>query len=53
MKYSFLKGLKKSVISLAIVGLPLIVEVLPTEFGNLTLSGLLLLLVNYLKVRTQ
>ena len=48
--YSFWKGLKKALFSILIVGLPLLVEILPTEWANLTLSGALLLIVNYIKV---
>ena len=48
-KYSFWKGLKKVVISLVIVGVPLVIQALPSEWANLTLSGALLLLLNWLK----
>lgn len=48
--YSFWLGLRKSLINLAIVGLPLVVSVLPEVWQNLTLSGAVLLLVNYIKV---
>lgn len=50
MKYNFWKGLEKALISLIIVGIPLVIQLLPSEWANLTLSGLLLLIVNYLKV---
>lgn len=36
--------------NVAIVGIPLLVQVLPEAWANLTLSGLALLLVNYIKV---
>lgn len=49
--YSFFKGLQKAIISIVIVGAPLVVQIMPTEWANLTLSGLILLLVNYLKVQ--
>ena len=49
-KYSFLIGLRKMAINLTIVALPLLVGLLPTDLANLTLSGALLLLVNWLKV---
>lgn len=52
-KYSFLKGLKKALLSLLIVGLPMLIQLLPTDIGNLTVSGILLLIVNYLKVKLQ
>ena len=51
MEYSFWKGLKKSVVSVILVGLPLVVTLLPQEWMNLTLGGLAVLLLNYLKVR--
>lgn len=49
--YSFFKGLQKAVISIIIVGGPLAATLLPTEWANLTLSGAILLLVNFLKVK--
>lgn len=51
MQYSFTKGLSKTLINVAIIGIPLVIGVLPTEWANLTLSGALLLLVNFLKVK--
>lgn len=50
IKYSFWIGFKKAIIPVLIVGLPLISQLLPTEIGNLTVSGILLMLINYLKV---
>ena len=50
-KYSFWKGLKKAVVSVILVGLPLVVTALPQEWMNLTLGGVLVLLVNFLKVK--
>jgi len=47
--YNFWKGLKKVIISLVIVGVPLVIQVLPNEYANLTLSGALLLILNWLK----
>lgn len=49
-KYSFKKGLLKAFFSIIIVGVPILIQVLPQEWMNLTLSGVLLMLVNYLKV---
>jgi hypothetical protein len=49
MKYSFKKGIIKAVISVVLVGVPLLLQVLPTEALNLTLGGLLVLLQNYVK----
>ena len=49
--YSLWKGLRKTAVQLILVGLPLVMQVLPAEWMNLTLGGTLVLLVNYLKVR--
>lgn len=49
--YSFQKGLKKAVVNMVLIGLPILVQVLPAEWANLTLGGALVLIVNYLKVR--
>jgi len=51
MKYSFTKGLKKTAVSLIIVALPLLAQALPSDWANVTLSGVILLLVNFLKVQ--
>lgn len=48
--YSVWKGLKKALFAIIVVAVPLIVQVLPTDIANLTISGALLMLVNYLKV---
>lgn len=50
-KYSFWKGFKKAVLNVILVGAPLVVSVLPAEWMNLTIGGVLVLLVNFLKVR--
>lgn len=50
MNYSFLKGLLKAVTNALIFIVPLAVTVLPQEWMNVTLSGALYMLVNYLKV---
>ena len=49
MKYSVLKGLKKAIISVILIGVPLLLQVLPEQWLNLTLGGLLVLLANYVK----
>ena len=49
MKYSITKGLKKSIITVLLVGIPMILQILPQEWQNLTLGGLLVLLHNYIK----
>jgi len=51
MKYNFWKGVKKTLISLVIIGLPLIVGALPADWQNLTLSGAVILVLNYIKVK--
>ena len=51
MKYSFWKGFKKSAINLILVGAPLVFTLLPQEWMNLTLGGVLLMGLNFLKVK--
>lgn len=56
MKYNFGKGLWKSVVSAVIFGFPLFVtglESMPqtSQYLDLTLGGVLALVVNYLKVK--
>lgn len=53
MKYSFLKGLSKSATQAAIFAIPLLLMSLPNEWTELTIGGLLTLVVNYLKVKYQ
>lgn len=48
-KYSVLIGLEKTTFRLLVVMAPLIIEVLPEDWMNITVSGLILLLINYLK----
>ena len=50
-EYSFSKGLIKSVVAVLLVGLPVVVGVLPSEWANLTIGGLLVLVVNFLKTK--
>ena len=50
-KYSFWKGVKKSVVSVILVGAPLVFTLLPAEWMNLTLGGVAVILLNYLKVK--
>jgi len=49
-KYSFWIGLKKVLLNLIIVGVPLVLQILPSDILNLTVSGILLLILNYIKV---
>lgn len=51
MKYSLFIGIKKSLLAIVLVGLPIVIQILPTDIMNLTLGGLLTLLFNYLKVK--
>ena len=51
MKYSFIKGLIKSVVSVLLVGAPVVLGLLPAEWMNLTVGGALVLLVNFLKIK--
>lgn len=51
MQYSFWIGVKKAIINIVIVGAPLAVTLLPEMWQNITLSGVVLLIVNFLKVR--
>ena len=50
-KYSFLKGVKKSLVAVVLVGLPVLVSVLPAQWMDYTIGGVLVLIVNFLKVR--
>lgn len=50
-EYSFWKGFKKAVVSVILIGAPLVVSVLPADWANLTIGGALVLMVNYIKVK--
>ncbi len=50
MKYKFSKGLKKGVVSFIIFALPLALANY-SDVANLTIGGLGVIIVNYLKVR--
>ena len=50
-KYSFLKGLEKAAINTALVSLPIIVQLLPEAWMNMSVGAVLLLGINYLKVK--
>ncbi len=50
-KYSFLKGLWKGMLGVVLVGAPILVSALPQEWMNYTIGGVLLMIVNFLKVR--
>ena len=51
MTYSFYKGVRKALVSIILVGLPVATQLLPTEIANLTLGGLLIIGLNFLKVK--
>lgn len=46
--YSFLIGLKKALYGLVVVGGPMLINAFP-EWANLTISGAILMIVNYAK----
>ena len=48
--YSFSKALVK-LVQFLVIASPIVISLLPTEIANVTLSGALLLLVNYAKVK--
>ncbi len=50
MKYSFKKGLGKGIIGLVIFAIPFLTTNFP-EIANLTIGGVGIMLVNFLKVR--
>jgi uncharacterized membrane protein len=50
MKYSLWKGIYKSAINMAIFAIPFLLTQYPT-IANLTIGGVGVLLVNFLKVR--
>lgn len=51
--YSFLVGLEKTVLRLLVVGAPLILEVLPETWMNLTVGGIVVFLINFAKNRKK
>jgi hypothetical protein len=50
MNYSFKKGLSKTLINSVIFLAPVVIAVLPETWQNMTLSGAIYMLVNFLKV---
>lgn len=52
-KYSVLIGLEKTLLRLIIVAGPLLLELLPVDIMNLTLSGVILFGINYAKNRNK
>ena len=51
IKYSFGKGLWKTVVSLFLVLAPIILQVAPNQYLDITIGGALLLIVNWAKVK--
>ena len=50
-KYSFIKGLIKAIVSMILVGLPILIQILPSDIANLTIGGVLVLALNFLKTK--
>lgn len=48
-KYSFLVGLEKTLLRVAVIVVPIIYNVLPAEWMNITLGGALIFLMNFIK----
>lgn len=49
--YSFVHGLSKGLVQFVIFSFPFFVELLPAEWLNLTVGGVLTVLYNYLKFK--
>lgn len=52
-KYSFWTGVSKVLVQAFIFGLPVIAQVLPETWMNLTFAGVIAMIVNYLKVKNS
>lgn len=50
MKYSFKKGLIKAVISIVVFAVPVLIDQF-NDIANLTIGGVLIMFVNWLKVK--
>lgn len=50
-KYSFLIGLRKAVVNTALITAPMLINLVPQDWLNLTLGGALYMVLNYLKVK--
>jgi len=48
-KYSFKKGLLKALVAVIIFSVPILIDAFPA-YANLTIGGVLMLIVNFLKV---
>lgn len=51
MQYSFAKGLIKAAVSTALFAIPVLLNVMPQEWMDLTVGGVLVLLMNFLKIK--
>ena len=51
IKYSFGKGFQKGAISFCLFAIPFALNVLPAEWMNLTVGGILIIVMNWLKVK--
>lgn len=49
--YSFKKGLVKAIINTVIFLVPVLIQILPQEWMNITIGGFLYLIVNWLKIK--
>lgn len=52
MQYKFSKGLVKGIVSAIIFAIPVFITAFP-EWANLSIGGALVLLVNFIKVKTK
>ena len=50
-KFSHVKGVKKAVIAGVIFGIPVLLQILPSDFLNLTVGAVLAYILNYAKVK--
>lgn len=53
MKYSFKQGLLKAIITIVLIGIPVMLDIMPQEILNLTIGGILVLILNYIKVKSS
>jgi hypothetical protein len=53
IKYSFTKGLWKTLVATSIFAIPLIIDLLPTDWLNMSIGSLLFLILNWAKVSVK
>jgi len=51
-KYSLSKGVQKALIGLVVFGIPVLIDMFP-DVANLTIGAVLMLLVNFIKIKTS